>query len=192
MIIFRHLFLLFVILNNAHAGLQQNYYRTFWSPEFHGHRLDYCMAQGKQCGLPVANRYCQLMGYERSNQHVMDYNVGMTQDFVNRKPCKGWQCNGFMKIRCVNKLTHHPVSAYYYRAQEFVFPRFNHDRVDWCYEHGKGCGLRAAQSFCRRMGYARAKHYEMQDHVSQTRAIGNHEVCVGEDCNAFSRIVCYR
>lgn len=192
MSIVRHLVLIFLVLSHAHAGSQQNYYRTFWSPAYHGPRLDYCMAGNKACGLPVANQFCQLMGYERATQQVIDYNVGMTQAFASRKPCKGWQCNGFTLIRCIAKFTHKPVSSYYYRSQVFVFPRFNHSRVDWCYEDGTGCGQRAAQSFCRRMGYERSKQYKIQTHVSQTRALGNHKVCVGEDCNAFSRITCYR
>lgn len=192
MFFLRHVFIVFLMLGQAHAGLQQNYYRTFWNPAFHGYRLDYCVAEGKKCGLPVATHYCQLLGYEKATQQIIDYNVGMTQSFSSRKPCKGWQCNGFMMIRCMAKFTHKPVSSYYYRAQQFVFPRFNHGRVDWCYEDGKGCGQRAATSFCRRMGYTRAKHYKIQAHVSETRAIGNHKVCVGKDCNAFSSITCYR
>ena len=189
---FRHFCLMVLILSNAHAGDPKSYYRTFWSPLFHGHRLDYCVGEGKTCGLPVANHYCQLMGYEKATQQEIDYNVGMTRSFSTRKPCKGWQCNGFTMIRCMAKFTHKPVSNYYYRSQEFVFPRFNHGRVDWCYEEGTGCGERAAKSFCRRMGYTRAKQYKIQRHVSQTRAISNHKVCVGNDCNAFSSITCYR
>lgn len=193
MFILRHLFLWLLVLSNVHAGSdKQNYYRTFWDPTYHGHRLDYCMSEYKKCGQPVANHYCQIMGYDHANQQVIDYNVGMTQSFSCRKPCKGWQCNGFTLIRCVGKITHKPASAYYYRSQAFVFPRFNHERVDWCYEDGKGCGQRAAWSFCRRMGYARAQSYIIQNHVSQTRAIGNHQVCIGDGCNAFSRITCYR
>jgi len=193
MSIFRHLFLLLLLLCNAHAGNRdQNYYRTFWNPAFHGARLAYCLSGDKQCGLPIANQYCQLMGYEKAVQQVIDYNVGEAQYFNCRKPCRGWQCNGFSLIRCVGKITHKPASVYYYRSQEFVFPRFNHNRVDWCYEDGKDCGHRAAWSFCRRMGFEREQSYKIQHHVSQTRAIGNHKVCVGDACNAFSSITCHR
>ncbi len=146
----------------------------------------------KQCGLPVANHYCRLMGYDHAVQQAIAYHVGQSQAFSRRKPCKGWQCNGFQLIRCVAKFTHKPASSYYYRSQEFVFPRYEHSRVDWCYEDGKGCGKRAALSFCRRMGYLRAQNFKIQHHVTQTRAIGNHRVCVGGGCNAFSRIGCYR
>ncbi len=191
MSLLRYAFLMMLVWGGAHAS-KQDYYHTFWNPGFHGQRLDYCMGADKACGLPVAKQYCQRMGYDDATQHMIDYNVGKTQAFLNRKPCKGWQCNGFTLIKCKAKFTHQPISSYYYRQQEFVFPRFNHERVDWCYEDEKGCGKKAATSFCRRMGYLRAKHYKIQPHVSQTRAIGNHKVCVGNHCNAFSRIVCYR
>ena len=193
MVIFRHVFLMLLMLSSVHAGnREQNYFRTFWNPVYQGHRLDYCAGENKDCGLPVANHFCQLMGYGNATQQKIDYNVGRTQALSCRKPCKGWQCNGFTLIRCVGKITHKPVSSYYYRSQAFIFPRYNHSRVDWCYEDGKGCGQRAAWSFCRRMGYARTQNYTMQSHVLQTRAIGNHKLCIGDGCNAFSRITCYR
>ena len=193
MLIFRHLFLILLVFSNAHAGHRdQQYYRTFWNPCYQGSRLAYCLADDKECGLPVAHRYCQLKGYEKAVKQAIDYNVRQSQAFLSRKPCKGLQCNGFTLIRCKAKLTHQPVSSYYYRSQAFVRPRFDHARVDWCYEDGKGCGQRAAQSFCRRMGYVRQQSYKIENHVCETKALGNHKLCVGDDCRAFKRIVCYR
>lgn len=190
--VFRFIFLFFLLGNAQGASQSQNYYRTFLNPVYQGSRLAYCMEGDKTCGLPVANRYCQQMGYEHATQQIIDYNVGKTQAFLCRKPCKGWQCNGFSLIRCVGQIIHKPISAYYYRSQAFVCPRFNHARVDWCYENGKGCGKRASNSFCRRMGYLRAKSYKIQNHVLQTKAIGNHRLCLGEQCKAFGEIICYR
>lgn len=194
MTIYRSFFLMLLMFGQAHAGssIAQNYYRTFWSPTYHGARLAYCMSGDKTCGLPVAHQYCQMMGYKKADQQTIDYNVGRTQSYLDCKACKGIQCNGFTSIRCVGKLTHKPASEYYYRAHKFVFPRYHQGRVDWCYQDGKGCGKRAAYSFCRRMGYVREQHYKKQAHVSETRAIGNHKVCVGDACNAFSSITCYR
>ena len=197
MVIFRHFFIVLFIssllFGNANASnREQNYYRSFWSPNYLGQQLDYCSADEKECGLPVANRYCQMMGYENADQQVIDSNVGVTHCLLSSKRCKGLQCNGFMMIRCVSKLTHKPARDYYYRSDAFVFPRFNHSRVDWCYENGKGCGQRAAFSFCRRMGYMRAQHYKIDAHISETRALGNHRLCLGRACNAFSSITCYR
>ena len=177
----------------AQAGTNsQNYYRSVWNPTYQGKRLDYCAMGERVCGLPVANRYCQLLGYENAARGVVDYAVRSTHYMDTHKGCKGWNCKGFMLIRCQGELTHKPAKAYYYRKQAFVFPRFEHSRVDWCYEDGQGCGLRAAYSFCRRMGYARAKEYKIQTHVSETRSIGNRKWCVGPTCNAFTSITCYR
>ena len=186
-------FLIATCSTSAQSGSHsQDYYRSFWNPAYHGQRLDYCTIGERVCGLPVANRYCQLIGYETADQQVIDYTTRSTRYIDSCKRCKGWHCKGFLLVRCRGELTHKPVSAYYYREQAFVFPRFNHSRVDWCYEDGKGCGQRAAYSFCRRMGYMRAQKYKMDAHVSQTRALGNHKWCLGDACNAFSSITCYR
>ena len=196
MIIFRYFFIvLFMssLFSNVNAGNRENeYYRSFWSPTYLGQRLDYCTDDQKECGLPLATRYCQMMGYKRADYQVVDLNIGLTHYLLSYKSCKGWHCNGFMMIRCMSEMTHELEPSYSYRAKEFVFPRFNQHRVAWCYDDGKGCGKRAASSFCRRMGYMRAQHYKIDHHVSQTRALGNHRLCLGRDCDAFSSITCYR
>ncbi|MDA9272201.1 hypothetical protein N9Q05_02340 [bacterium] len=171
---------------------QQNYYRNFWSPLYRGERLDYCMQGAQSCGSCVANRYCRIMGYEKASAQTIDYNVGLTHYLLTHAQCKGWTCNGFKLIRCAAKLTHNPPKAYFYRSEEFAFPRYAHYRVDWCYENGRGCGQRSANSFCRRMGYMKAKQYKKQTHVMATRALGNQRLCFGDTCNAFSQITCYR
>lgn len=193
---YRLMVLLFSVLmfSQVNSSTPDNYTRTFWNPLFHGQRLDYCSQWGKNCGMPVAHQYCKMMGYKRANQQVIDYNVGLTKYLLmpKSKPCKGFGCNGFMLIRCVGVQPHKPVSPIYYRSQVFVYPRYNHSRIDWCFKDGKGCGKRAAYSFCRRMGYAREEAYKMQAHVSETRALGNHKLCLGLTCKSFSEITCYR
>lgn len=180
-------------LSAAHASdNQQSYYRSFWSPTFHGRSLDYCLPAQKECGSAVADRYCRLMGYDKSSKSTIAYNVGLTNYFGGCSGCKGWTCNGFKRISCVAETRHKPTKDYYFRSKKFVFPRFNHYRVDWCYKNGQDCGKRAAFSFCRHMGYMREQHYEKESHVAATRAIGNQRLCFGDDCNAFSSITCYR
>lgn len=174
------------------GGHNQQYSRNFWNPLYQGQALDYCSADGNECGASIANRYCRMMGYDVATQQLVDYDVGNTRYIVGCQGCKGLQCKGFSKIRCVSKFKHKPMPEYYYRTQAFVFPRYNHSRVDWCYEKGQGCGRLAAHSFCRRMGYMKAKQYAIDAHVSETRALGNHRLCLGRECNAFSRITCYR
>lgn len=169
---------------------KQNAYRNVWLPTYQGQRLAYCTVDG-QCGLPVATRYCQMLGYEKAVEAIEAYNVGYTNYLLGRKQCKGWQCNGFKKIRCVLTLQHHPKDAYY-RYQRFVFPRYNDYRVDWCYRNGHGCGHRAAQSFCRRLGYMHAKGFKKETFVQATKALGNQRLCFGPECVGFANITCYR
>ena len=155
-------------------------------------RLNYCSLDGKECGLAIANKYCQTLGYEKADEAIIDYNVGLTHYFMSSAKCKGWGCNGFTLITCVGKFSDHLAKNYYYRSQRFVFPRFDHYRIDWCYKNGEECGQRAAYSFCRRMGYMNAQYYKKQEHVAATKALGNKKLCFGENCSGFSSITCYR
>ncbi len=171
---------------------KHNFYRNFWNPTYHVQRLNYCMLDGKICGLSLANKYCQMMGYERANEAIIDYNVELTNYLLTNAQCRGWNCNGFTLITCVGNFSEKPPQNYYYRSQRFVFPRFGEYRVDWCYENGHGCGQRAAFSFCRRMGYMNAELYKKQENVQATKAIGNQKLCFGDQCRGFSSITCYR
>lgn len=150
------------------------------------------MKGGGVCGFEVANQYCKLMGYEKSDRSIVDYNVSQTKPLLTGQICKGMRCNGFLLIRCQSTLTHQPAKPYYYRERAFDFPRVGADRIDWCYADEKGCGQRAAYSFCRRMGYRRASEFEKQEHVTITRSLGNQKRCFGKACSGFSKIVCYR
>ena len=133
-----------------------------------------------------------MMGYTRADQHAIDHNVGLTHFLSSSGRCMGWSCNGFKIIRCVANLNHNPPKAYHYRYKKFVYPRFEHYRVAWCYDGRRGCGRRAAFSFCRRMGYLQASGYRIERAVAATKAIANQKLCFGKACNAFSVIMCYR
>lgn len=174
------------------ANTSAVYYRSFWSPLYQGHRLDYCSLNHRECGLPIAHRYCQMLGYEKAVRAIIDYNVGLTHFLATRHQCKGWTCNGFMLIRCAAKMRHKPVREYYYRAKKFILPRYQHYRVAWCYQKGKGCGQKAAFSFCRRMGYTKTIEFHQQKKVLATREIGDKRLCFGDTCRGFSSITCYR
>ncbi|HAU1034029.1 TPA: hypothetical protein ACT9A3_000551 [Legionella pneumophila] len=191
-------FLVFILLffsfcGQLTASSKQNLaFRNFWHPTYLGQRLDYCTLDGKECGKEVANRYCQMLGYDYSTQNVIAYNVGLTNYLGSKAQCKGWRCNGFMTIACAIGLSHTPPKPYHYREKKFAVPRYNDYRVDWCMERNKGCGKQAANSFCNRMGYMQAKDFVKQAQVSATKTIGNQELCFGNQCNAFKMIICYR
>ncbi|WP_035918161.1 hypothetical protein [Legionella fairfieldensis] len=179
-------------LNGYAADGGTYFYRNFWLPVYHGLRLDYCTLDGKNCGISVASGYCQMMGYERADYQLIDYNVGLTHFLSTKSRCKGWRCNGFKTIRCLAKLRHDPPESYHYRLRRFVYPRYQRYRIAWCYDGQHDCGQRAAFSFCRRMGYLRTNSYQIQKNVAATKAIGNQRLCFGKGCNAFSYITCYR
>jgi hypothetical protein len=171
---------------------QHKAFRSFWHPIYNGGYLDYCTVDGKDCGRAVANRYCRMLGYDRSNQHMIAHNIGITHYISTRARCKGWQCNGFMMISCATNLSHTPPQTYHYREKLFVDPRFGHYRVDWCYDRKQGCGARAANAFCRHMGFMSAKHFVKEIQIGATKTIGSEELCFGKECKAFKTIVCYR
>lgn len=186
-------FLLFSFLTYAKVEVGQNkVFRNFWHPMYQGERLAYCTVDKKECGKAVADRYCHMMGYDYANQSVVAYNVGLTHFISSRAQCVGWRCHGFMTIGCATHLSHTPPQSYHYRERRYVAPRYEHYRVDWCYDRNSDCGLRAANSFCSRVGYMRAKHFVKEIKVSATKTIGSQELCFGSQCSAFKMIVCYR
>lgn len=176
----------------AIAKPNETYHRSFWQPEYHGQLLNYCTIKGSQCGMPVATQFCKMMGYKKASQATIANNVGLTHFIDASARCVGFQCNGFKTIECTGIISDNPPKPWHYRFKRFVFPRYNHYRVDWCYDGKNGCGQRAAFSFCRRMGYMDVKQYTIQKQVVATQAIGNQKLCFGANCNAFAKINCYR
>ncbi len=172
--------------------LHNQTYRDFWHPTYHGERLDFCSIDGRECGKQVADRYCQLLGYDYSSQNVIAHNLGLTNFLSTRAQCSGWRCNGFMTISCAKGIKHHPPRPYHYTEKKYVYPRFNHYRLDWCYKQNHNCGAMAANSFCSRLGYVRAKRFIKEAQISATKTIGSQELCFGNGCNSFREIICSR
>lgn len=182
-----------VFVQNSYAkNNPESYYRRILNPSYHGALLGYCTLDQQSCGIKVAHRYCQLMGYKNASQAIIAHNVGITRFIDSEAHCKGWDCNGFKLIRCESEMKHEPIKAYYYRSQNFAVPRANHYRIDWCYQTGTGCGERAAHSFCRRMGYLKATRFEKDIAVFATKTIGDQALCFGKQCSGFKHITCYR
>jgi hypothetical protein len=137
-------------------------------------------------------KYCQIMGYKKADKKIIANNIGFSNYLGSNQKCKGWQCNSFKLIRCVGEISNKPDKIYSYRYRRFYFPRFDNYRIDWCYENGKGCGKTAAYSYCKRLGYLKARNYKKQDFVPATKALGNQKLCFGKGCLGFSQITCYR
>lgn len=167
-------------------------YQTFWHPLYHGQRLAYCSRDYTMCGQEIAQKYCQMLGYDKASEQQIASNIGLTQYLATNTICKDWRCNGFTFISCSTRLVSKNSAAYLYRSKEFTSPRYNGYRVDYCYEKGRSCGTRAALSFCKRIGYLYVKSFLKEHQIGMTQTIGSHELCVGTACNSFRSIVCYR
>ena len=75
----------------------------------------------------------------------------------------------------------------------FSEPAWRGQRIDTCYEWGKGCGQPAAQAFCERMGYRDATHFERADNIGEktpTKTLGDGKTCSHGDCDGFATITC--
>jgi hypothetical protein len=97
-----------------------------------------------------------------------------------------------MTIGCAKSLVHVQPQSYHYREKRFANPRYNDYRVDWCFDDQKNCGLKAANSFCARLGFIQAKRFVKESHVHATKTIGSQKLCFGNHCNAFKIIICFR
>ncbi|KTD31951.1 hypothetical protein [Legionella israelensis] len=182
-----------LLLNQAFAvSNKQIATRNFWHPMYHGGRLAYCMLNQTCCGKPVADRYCKSMGYDYASQQIIAHNIGLTHYISTKARCKGWRCNGFVTIACVKKIPHTPDQTYHYSKKKFVYPRYNNYRVDWCYGEHTGCGLKAAKSFCRRLGYMEARQFKREKAIHASKTIGSQKLCFGPSCDGFKYIVCSR
>jgi len=187
------IFSILAFFNQSYSSsLNQTFNRNFWSPTYHGQRLNYCAIDGKSCGMSVANEFCKLLGYKSASKAIIEHNVGLTNYVLSRAQCQGWTCDGFKLITCTGEFNRKPAKNFYYREHRFAFPRFENYRIDWCFEDGHGCGKKAANSFCKRMGYMKAKHFEFDLKIQATKALGNHKLCFGKNCRGFSTITCYR
>lgn len=188
----RTLCFLMVLVSGVAISAKQYHSQIFLHPMFHGERLSYCMLGDDKCGDVVAQKYCHLMGYERSNKFTKAYNVGLTNYIDGNWRCKGWRCNSFGLIRCLGPLSHPPAQPYQYRFKKFAFPRYETYRLAWCYKSGTGCGHHAAYAFCRYLGYMKVTHYEKETKVAATKTIGDNSLCFGDHCNSFREIKCER
>lgn len=185
--------LLCTLLTQAFAGEKQDrVYRSFWHPNYHGQRLNYCSLEHHSCGKAIADQYCKKLGYDYANQEIPAPNVGLTHFINSSAKCVGWRCDGFMTIDCVKYMSHKPAKSYHYSESMFVYPRMHHYRVDWCYKKNKDCGARAADAFCMHKGFMQAKRFRQQTKIQATATIGSQALCFGKECKAFKYIICSR
>jgi hypothetical protein len=183
---------LFLLINQSFAIQEENIAnRDFWHPQYHGKALAYCTLDNK-CGKVVADKYCQILGYDKADKEIINYNTGLTNYIDSRATCKGWECNSFKKIKCSKVIKHEPAAPYYYRKKRFAYPRYHQYRIDWCYKKGMNCGKTSAKAFCRIQGYMDTSHYQVEHSVYASQNLGSGELCFGKTCKGFKYIDCQR
>ncbi len=190
--IFMLMMLLLCIGVASAKSSKEEYYRSFWYPDYHGERLAYCNKDETTCGEPIANAYCKVLGYSKIENYRIEHHVGRVHYFENEGECTGWKCDGFLFIDCQGRFKDTPHLAYQYRMKEFNYPRFEHHRVDWCYQEKQACGKRAAYAFCRKMAYSDTQSFEEDSKAQATKTLGDHVLCYGKMCKGFKRITCKR
>lgn len=73
-------------------------------------------------------------------------------------------------------------------------PRWNDQRLDWCFLWGKDCGQPAADHFCRRRRFTGARDFRAEPNVGTyepTRGAGSNQVCNQPFCTGFEYITCF-
>lgn len=161
--------------------------RTFSYPRVGGNRLDWCREWAQNCGKPAADAFCRQRGFQRSSNHAIDHDIGLsqpTQIIGTGQVCNQNFCDGFRQITCVRA-----VSA----TRTFNHPRSGGYRLDWCREWAQNCGKPAADAFCRQRGFGRSVNLSQDPDigVSQpTRIITSGQICNQGFCDGFRSITC--
>lgn len=83
--------------------------------------------------------------------------------------------------------------------RRYSYPKVMGLPLDWCKRWASQCGQPAADEFCRREGYRRAKSFSKtsattagvcEKGMCKTRVINTYQVCHHPSCRAFFHIVC--
>ncbi len=186
-------FLVTLSLMMAQAAYANRYFRTFWAPTFQGEPLNFCTDRYRACGKKPAELFCQKMGYDHVARYLKASDVGFARDIQSNLICHHALCDSYKMIKCMaGKIENNNYYTYYAKKRKFYKPRYHGYRVAWCYSQGRGCGRKAAYSFCRRLGYMGASRYQRDLAIGISQAIGTEERCFGGHCKGFKYIICRR
>ena len=70
-------------------------------------------------------------------------------------------------------------------------PTINGATVDWCAPWAQNCGMGAATTYCRSIGYARAVDFATS-RPGRTWVMGSNRYCTQPSCGGFSHVTCAR
>ena len=75
----------------------------FIQPTIDGIRVDWCLTWGKDCGEPVAYKWCINHGYSKPIYFEVERSIGLTSPTTmlsSRDTCYKEYCGGFRTIVC--------------------------------------------------------------------------------------------
>jgi hypothetical protein len=86
-------------VENPQGSPARNAVVRILNPKLQKDSIDWCLHWGTECGMPAANRYCELAGYA----NAVDFRAGPLSPTLvlgDQKFCNGAICNGFLEVRC--------------------------------------------------------------------------------------------
>jgi hypothetical protein len=185
------------------AGDQRSqYFAEAW---YNGEPVDGCLNYGRNCGQPAADRFCQVMGYERAIEEAFGYvTVSRTLVLGDDRICtipNG--CGHLVDVTCASgqaaatpQPAAPPAGGVGPQAQDGFFAEawYNGEPVDGCLNFGSNCGQPAADRFCQVMGYDRAANGGYSSIVtSRTLVLGDNRICtILNGCGQLTNVSCVR
>jgi hypothetical protein len=80
-------------------------------------------------------------------------------------------------------------------VRQYVKPKIDGYRLDWCYKWGIQCGEAAADRFCKSKGYDQSVNFAMAADIgasTPTKLLGTGQICEDDFCDGFAKITCER
>lgn len=183
--------------------------KTFGNPKVGGNRLDWCYGWATGCGAPAADAFCKKQGYTNATAFDQDADIGdasPTRVISTGQICDAPDCDGFAFIKCEKVIVLLPPKKIPLpvpppplppaaMAKDFMKPKYNGVRLDFCFAGDSGCGQKAADAFCDSVGFEEADDYTPAMGIGPlkpTVQIGTGQVKVKALANAFKKIRCVK
>jgi hypothetical protein len=170
--------------------------RTFKKPKSGQFRVDWCYKWGVQCGETAAKRYCKSKGYDDATDFAISKDIGdefPTKVLSSGQICDDETCDGFKFITCERSDEEDEDNTPVFIDTAFNKPSVDGVRIHFCYVPGKGCGQKAADFYCKGVGYEKALSYQQSTvliALKTPRYLGTGQLCEGLDCVGFKTIQC--
>jgi len=166
--------------------------QMFNNPRVNGYAVDRCLYSGQQCNQPAADEFCRRNGFQRARRFAWDFmapTLILATGQICKVPGRGG-CGGFTFIEC--QARGQGGGGFGHGERTFNNPRMNGYAVDRCLYYGQQCNQPAADEFCRRNGFQRARNFAWA-FMAPTRILATGQICnvPGRGgCGGFTRITC--